>query len=430
MARGFFATVYSADMDTDLVARLRSTYEDLHAHPELSGDEHRTAGIVAGWLREQGFDVHEGIGGAGVAGVLSQGDGPTVLLRADMDALPVAEETGLPYASTVDGVMHACGHDMHVTCLLGAAVELAAARDAWRGTLVVVFQPAEEIGAGAQDMVDDGLYQKVPKPDIVLGQHVAPIPAGTLGLRPGPSFASADTLRVTLFGVGGHGSRPEATVDPVLLAATTTVRLHTVVSREVAGNDTAVLTVGAINAGTKANIIPDTAELLLSVRSYTEEVRGRVLGAIERIVAAEAQAAGAPRPPTVERLEAVPAVINDAAATQRTQRVLESVVGAGRVVDPGLITGSEDVGILAQAADVPIVYWLLGGADPAEFSGAESMEQIVRVVADLPSNHSPHYHPVPSPTIEIGVDALVTAARHWLDSLPGDVEKPGSESTS
>ncbi|MEU4294580.1 amidohydrolase [Kribbella sp. NPDC026596] len=401
-------------MDATLLARLRTTYEDLHAHPELSGEERRTAGIAAEWLRELGFEVSEGVGRTGVVGVLSHGDGPTVLLRADMDALPVAEETGLAYASTVDGVMHACGHDMHVTCLLGAAVELAAARDEWHGTLVVVFQPAEETASGAQGMIDDGLYQKVPKPDIVLGQHVAPIPAGVLGLQPGPAFASNDSLRVTLFGRGGHGSRPEATVDPVVLAAATTLRLQTVVSREVAGGDTAVVTVGALNAGTKANIIPDHAELLLSVRTYSEQVRTRVLGAIERIVAGEAQTAGAPRPPTIERSEAAPALINDPAAAERTLEALASVVGTERVVTPGPVTGSEDVGVLAQAADAPIVFWLLGGADPADFAGAASMEQISAVVADLPSNHSPHYHPVPSPTIEVGVAALAAAARHWL----------------
>jgi amidohydrolase len=402
-------------MDATLSARLRSVYEDLHAHPELSGQEHRTAGIAAGWLSEQGYQVIEGLGGTGVAGVLSQGDGPTVLLRADMDALPVTEETGLPYASTVEGVMHACGHDMHVTCLLGAASQLAAARGQWRGTLVTVFQPAEETAAGAKGMVDDGLYQKVPRPDIVLGQHVSPLPAGMLGLRPGPAFAANDSLRITLYGRGGHGSLPEMTIDPVVLAAATVLRLQTVVSREVAGGDTAVLTVGAINAGTKSNIIPDRAELLVSVRTYSPHVRSRVLEAINRIVAGEAQTAGAPRAPDIAPLEAAPAVINDQDATDRTRPAVESVVGTGHVIDPGPITGSEDVGVLAQAADAPIVFWLLGGADPSHFADAASAEQIVRIVKSLPSNHSPHFHPAPEPTITIGADALAAAARHWLD---------------
>jgi amidohydrolase len=401
-------------MNATVATRLRSTYEDLHRHPELSDQEHRTAAIAARWLREHGYEVHEGIGTTGVAGVLRRGAGPTVLLRADMDALPVREETGLPYASTVDGVMHACGHDMHVTCLLGAAAVLAAADEQWHGTLISVLQPAEELAAGARGMVDDGLYDKVPRPDIVLGQHVAPLPAGMLGLRPGPAFAASDSLRITLYGRGGHGSRPETTVDPVVLAAATVLRLQTVVSREVPGGETAVLTVGASNAGTKSNIIPDRAELLVNVRTYAPEVRARVLAAIERIVHGEAQAAGSPQPPSIEPLDVAPAVINDPDATIRTRPVLESVVGAGRVVDPGPVTGSEDVGVLAEAAGAPIVYWLLGGADPAHFADARSVDQIVQVVGALPSNHSPHYHPVPDPTIEVGVGALVVAARHWL----------------
>jgi amidohydrolase len=396
--------------------RIRETYEDLHVHPELSGQERRTAGIAAQRLREQGFAVQEGLGGTGVVGVLSQdrADGPTVLLRADMDALPVSEQTGLPYTSSTDGVMHACGHDMHVACLLGAASELAAARPQWKGTLVVLFQPAEETVSGARAMVDDGLYEKVPRPDVVLAQHVAPIPAGTLGLRPGPAFAASDSVRVTFFGRGGHGSRPQTTVDPVVMAAATVMRLQTVVSREVAPTDMAVLIVGASNAGTKANIIPDRAELLLNVRSFRPEVRERVLAAIHRIVAAESDAAGAPQSPTVDLFESAPAVINDAAAVEHSRPVLESVVGAESVIDPGPVTGSEDVGILAQAAGAPLVLWLLGGADPARFAGATSIEDIEHIVESLPSNHSPHYFPVPDPTIRVGVGALVATARHWL----------------
>ncbi|MFT4010979.1 MAG: amidohydrolase, partial [Nocardioidaceae bacterium] len=277
-------------MDEALRAELRAIYEDLHTHPELSHQETRTAGIVGAWLRAEGYEMVEPVGSTGVVGVLRNGPGPVVLLRADMDALPVAEETGLPYASQTPGVMHACGHDVHVTCLLGATRELATSRDSWQGTLVALFQPAEETVDGAQGMVDDGLYDRVPKPEVVLGQHVAPIPAGIIGLQPGPAFAASDSIRVTMFGAGSHGSRPESGVDPVVMAAATVLRLQTVVSREVAGNETAVLTVGAINAGTKANIIPDSAELLLNVRSYDPDMRDRVLAAIERIVNAEAQA--------------------------------------------------------------------------------------------------------------------------------------------
>ena len=405
-------------MEATATNRLRAVYEDLHVHPELSGQERRTAGVAARWLREHGFTVQEGLGGTGVVGVMGEdrAHGPTVLLRADMDALPVSEQTGLPYASATDGVMHACGHDMHVACLLGAAGQMAAARAEWKGTLVVLFQPAEETVSGARAMVDDGLYEKVPRPDIVLGQHVAPLPAGTLGLRPGPAFAASDSLRVTVFGRGGHGSRPETTVDPVVIAAATVMRLQTVVSREVAATDTAVLTVGASNAGTKANIIPDRAELLLNVRSYRPEVRERVLTAIHRIVAAESDAAGAPQSPTVDLFESTPAVINDSTALEHSRPGLESVVGAESVVDPGPVTGSEDVGILAQAAGAPLVFWLLGGADPAGFAGATSIEDVAQIMESLPSNHSPYYFPVPDPTIRVGVGALVAGARQWLGS--------------
>jgi amidohydrolase len=400
----------------DLLGRLTDVYRDLHRHPELSGEEHRTAGVVAAWLRALGHEVVEGIGGTGVVGVLRNGPGPTVLLRADMDALPVTETTGLAYASGVEGTMHACGHDVHVTCLLGAAERLTLSREAWSGTVVLLFQPAEETVTGARSMVDDDLFTRVPRPDVVLGQHVAPLPAGMLGLRSGAAFAASDSVRVTLHGAGGHGSRPEATVDPVVMAAATVLRLQTLVSREVAGTDTAVVTVGALNAGSKANIIPDSAELLLNIRSYDEAVRAHLLDGIDRIVRAEADASRAPRPPDIRVFESAPAVVNEAEAVVRTRAALESVVGVGRVVDPGQVTGSEDVGVLATAAGAPLVYWLLGGADPAAFAGAATVEQLVRVVAGLPSNHSPQFAPVEDPTLRLGVEALVAAATEWLSA--------------
>jgi amidohydrolase len=406
-------------MRDELSGRLREVYQDLHAHPELSFQEQRTAGIAAGWLKDLGFDVIEGIARTGVAGVLRNGDGPVVLLRADMDALPVREATGLPYASRVEGVMHACGHDMHVTCLLGAASELAASRADWSGTVVVVFQPAEELGDGAESMVADRLFERVPRPDVVLGQHVAPIPAGVIGLQAGPIFAAADTLRVTLYGAGGHGSRPEATVDPIVMAAATVMRLQGIVAREVSATDTAVVTVGAVHAGTRSNIIPDEAELLLSIRTSDPAVRDKVHMAIERIVRGEARASGAAREPLVELTESTPAVINDAAAVDRTRDALASVVGAELVIETGPVTGSEDVGVLAAAAGAPIVFWLLGGADPAAFAGASGLPDIARIVGGLPSNHSPLYAPVEEPTIRIGVGALSAAAREWLVRRPG-----------
>jgi hippurate hydrolase len=342
-----------------------------------------------------------------------------------MDALPVEEQTGLPYASTVRAtdwhghdvpVMHACGHDMHVTCLLGAAEALVSDRSGWRGTLLLVFQPAEELGQGAQAMVDDRLYDRFGKPDVVLGQHVSPLPAGVIGLRSGPSFAASDTVRVTMHGRGGHGSRPEVCVDPVVMAAATVMRLQTVVSREVAGRDTAVLTIGALRAGTKENIIPDDAEMLLSVRSFDPAVRETVLAAIRRIVHGEASAAGAPKPPEIENTMSFPAVINDEGAVTRTREAFQEAFGADRVVDPGPVTGSEDVGLLAQAAGAPCAYWLLGGADPQQFNGATDIGAVEKIVAGLPSNHSPRFAPVIEPTLRVGVTALVRAAHAWLPS--------------
>ena len=408
---------------TDAVdlADLTGIYRDLHAHPELSFAEHRTAGIVAARLRDLGYQTTTGVGRTGVVGVLANGGGPTVLLRADMDALPVLERTGLDYASTergtsVDGqdvpVMHACGHDAHVTCLLGAAAALAGAAGDWSGRLVLVFQPAEEVGEGAQAMIDDGLFDRFGVPDVVLGQHVAPMPAGLLGVRSGPAFAAADSLRVMLYGRGGHGSRPEATVDPVLMAAATVQRLHAIVSRELAATDAGVLTVGALRAGTAPNVIPDEAELLLTVRSYDPAVRGKMLAAIERIVAAEAAASGATTAPTVTSLGAFPAVVNDAAACAKVTDAFAA--GPGLVIDPGLVTGSEDVGLLATAAGAPCAYWLLGSADPAHFAGVTSLDEAKAIVDTLPSNHSPLFAPVIEPTLRAGVAALTSAARAWL----------------
>ena len=395
---------------------LADLYRDLHQHPELGFRETRTAAVAARELRAAGFEVTEGVGGTGVVGVLRNGDGPTALLRADMDALPVKEKTGLPYASTVvvddTPVAHACGHDVHVTCLVGAARALSADRSTWSGTVLAVCQPAEEIGGGATAMVADGLFERFGRPDVVLGQHVAPIPAGVLGLRAGPAFAAADSLRITLHGRGGHGSRPEAAVDPVVMAASVVMRLQTIASREIAGTDTVVVTVGALHAGTVANIIPDDAELLVSIRTYDPGVRERTLAAVDRIVQAEAMAAGAPKPPDVTVENGFPAVVNDPEAAERTRTALASVVPF--VVDPGPVTGSEDVGVLATESGAPLVYWLLGGADLNAFEGATSIDDIRAKVAFLPANHSPLFAPVISPTLDLGTAALTAAAKAWL----------------
>src|SRR5918995_1088802 len=389
---------------------LAAVYRDLHANPELSFKEHRTAGIVADALRRFGYTVTTGIGRTGVVGVLENGEGPTVLLRADMDGLPVLESTGLPYASTARGT-DPDGHDVPVMCLLGASERLAADRDAWAGTLVVVFQPAEEWGGGAQAMVDDDLFGRVPTPDVVLGQHVAPFPAGFAAVHAGVAMAAADSITVHLHGTGGHGSRPETTVDPVYLAASTTVRLQGIVARELAATDAAVVTVGQLHAGTKHNIIPAEAMLGLSVRSFDEHVRSKVLASIERIVKAEATASGAPREPDIVYDERFPLTVNEPAATERTAAALRRALGDERVIDPGLVSGSEDVGVLASAAGAPLVYWFLGGSDPSLFGDALATG---RMPDDIPSNHSPHFAPLIDPTLEAGVVALVAAAREWL----------------
>ncbi|MFE4949079.1 amidohydrolase [Leifsonia sp. NPDC056665] len=399
---------------------LEALYRDLHAHPELSFQEHRTAGIVAEQLSALGLEVHTGIGRTGVAGVLRNGDGPTVLLRADMDALPVREETGLPWASTQtapgdDGnpvpVMHACGHDIHITCLLGAVERFATSTDDWSGTIVAVFQPAEEHGGGADVMVQDGLYAKVPAPDVVLGQHVTPFPAGMVGAHPGAAMAAVDAFEVTLRGRGGHGSRPETTIDPVVMAASAVMRLQTVVSRETAPQDTAVVTVGTLHAGTKNNIIAPSATLGISVRSFDETVRARVLEGVDRILRAELQASGSPHEPTTEWGERYPVTVNDVEATARVNAAFASEFGEEAVLEPGALSGSEDVGNLATAAGVPLVYWLLGGGDPETVRAAIAAGT---VETDIPSNHSPFFAPVAQPTIDVGVRALVVAAREWL----------------
>lgn len=402
---------------------LGALYQDLHAHPELSFAEVRTAAEVAKRLAALGADVTPGVGGTGVVGVLRNGSGPTVLLRADMDALPVAERTGLPYASTARGVdaegndvpvMHACGHDMHVTCLLGALDLLAGARTLWKGTVLAVFQPAEEAGGGANAMLADGLYERFGSPDVVLGQHVAPMPAGMAGAHPGPAFAGSDSLRVRMFGKGGHGSRPETAIDPVVMAAATVLRLQTVVAREVSGAQTAVVTVGSLHAGNTYNIIPDEAELCVDVRTYQPHVRERVLDSVRRIILAEAAASGAEREPEITVVDSFPVLFNDPGTTDQTMAALRTALGAGLVVDPGPVTGTEDVGEFATAAGVPCCYWLFGGVEPAAFMAAE--QNGTRDV-DIPSNHSPFFAPMPEETIDTGVSAMVGAALGWLDEV-------------
>ncbi|QZS52837.1 amidohydrolase [Rhodococcus opacus] len=394
-------------------------YRDLHQHPELSHQEHRTAGMASERLRTAGFSVHEGIGGTGVIGVLDNGDGPTVLLRADMDALPIREATGLPYASTVTAadtagaevpVMHACGHDVHVTCLLGAAQLLADTAEHWNGTLVTVFQPAEEVGDGARAMIDDRLGELLPTVDVAMAQHVLPAPAGVVGTHPGPVLSAADSMRITVHGRGGHGSMPQATVDPVVLAAMIVIRLQAVISRETAPGEAAVLTVGSLTAGTKSNVIPDHAVLQLNIRTYSDATRTAILDAIRRIVVAECQASRSPRDPEFELFDRFPPTVNDPDTTARVADAFAAHFGDRSGVMP-MQTASEDFSDIPTALGVPYTYWGFGGIDPDTYRTAE---QAGRVSEDVPVNHSAAFAPVVQPTLDTGTEALVVAALAWL----------------
>jgi amidohydrolase len=406
-----------------ITSGLEDLYRDIHAHPELSLQERRTAGLAADRLRRAGYDVTEQVGGTGVVGLLRNGDGPTVMLRADMDALPIREATGLPYASTVtatdaDGhetpVMHACGHDMHVTWLAGAIELLAAGRDAWQGTVMAVFQPAEETDQGARAVIDDGLFDRFPKPEVILGQHVMPGSAGEISYRTGTTQSAADSLRVRLFGRGAHGSMPESSVDPVVMAAATVMRLQTIVSREIAAGQAAVVTVGALQAGTKDNVIPDDALLKINVRSFDEDVRRHVLDAIRRIVEAEAAASGAPRPPEITTTEHYPLTVNDPDRTLRVAAALRGRFGEDRVHELATpVSASEDFGSFGTEWGVPSVFWYVAGTDPGTYREAV---QAGRVAQDVPTNHNPAFAPVIHPTLETGVQTMVTAA---LDALEG-----------
>lgn len=415
------------DSIAGLMPDLEAFYEDLHAHPELSFAEHRTAGIMAERLGSLGYDVTTGIGGTGVVATMSNGEGPTVLLRADIDALPVKEATGLAYASEAtavndDGetvpVAHACGHDMHATWLIGAATVLAAHRDQWTGKLLLVVQPAEEIGTGADAMIDDGLYERFGTPTVALGQHVVPSPAGSVLHRSGPIMAASDAMKITLHGHGGHGSSPHTTVDPVVMAASTVMKLQTIVSRDIDPGATAVVTVGTMHAGTKENIISDRAELTLSVRTFEPEVRERVLANIERIAEGEAASYGAPQPPEFDTMYSFPATENDPTATDVVAAAFDEHFGPQRSMQAPMATGSEDFGMFGRRGGYPSVFWFVGGTDPEQWNAASAAG---RVNEDVPFNHSANFAPVQHPTMETGIETLITAALCWLSP---DAETP------
>jgi hippurate hydrolase len=395
---------------------LDSLYKHLHTHPELSRQEHETARRMAAELANAGSVVTTGVGKLGVVGVLKNGTGPVVLVRTDMDALPVAEGTGLPYASrqtatdqagrTVS-VMHACGHDMHMTCFIGTARWLAQHRDRWSGTVVFVAQPAEEAVGGARGMLDDGLYSRFPKPDFALALHcTADQPTGTVHYCPGPMLASSTSVTVTIRGRGGHGAWPHRTVDPIVLAALVVVDLQTIVSREVEPTQPAVVTVGSIHGGTKHNIIPNEVKLQLTLRTFSEPVRQQLLAGIRRRVEGLCTAHQAPDP-TVEVEEWTPPTVNTPNLVERVVPAFIEALGADRVKKAAPVMGAEDFGLFAEAG-VPICMFWLGTIDPARLEAARAKHE------DLPALHSSKYHPDPRPSIETGVRAMTAAITRLL----------------
>ncbi len=423
-AVGAQSSAIDAKVDQELPA-LVQTYESLHAAPELSGHEEKTSAFLAGELRKLGFTVTEHIGkyqdpdlvGYGLAGVMKNGEGPTVLVRTELDALPVTEATGLPYASHVQarnpdgqtvGVMHACGHDVHMTSFLGTARLLAGMKDRWHGTLVMVGQPAEELGKGADAMLRDGLYEKVPRPDYVLAFHdSSDLAAGKVAYCPGYALANIDSVDITIRGVGGHGALPSHTKDPVVLAAQTILAIQTIVSREISPLDPAVVTVGSIHGGTKRNVIPDQVVLQLTVRTYKQEVREKVLAALKRIPAGLATAAGIPedRMPivSVSETERGDATYNDPELTARMAKVWEQAFPEGQVlqVPPEMV--SEDVGHFGLDREIPVLQFRIGAVDPKLVAEHEKTGE------PLPPLHSALFAPLPEPTIRAGVKATTLA---------------------
>lgn len=396
---------------------LRDFYIDLHRNPELSLHEEKTAAKVADRLRQAGFEVTTGVGGTGVVGVLKNGAGPTVMLRTELDALPVEEKTGLPYASTVRvkddagaevPVMHACGHDVHMTALVGTAAEMARRKADWHGTLVFIGQPAEERIRGARAMLKDGLFTRFPKPDFVVALHDTPnLPAGQLGVTSGFTLASSDSVDLTIYGKGGHGAAPQATVDPVVIAARTVLALQTIVARELSPQDPAVVTVGSIHGGNKHNIIPDEVKLQITVRAYKKEVRDHVLAAIQRIAKAEAEAAGAPKEPAFAVVESCPATYNDPKLTARIAATLRRTFGDGNVVETPPQMASEDFSEYGLAG-VPAVQWSLGAGDP------EKLKELAAAGKQPPSLHSSLFAPDRDPTIATGVESEVAVLMELL----------------
>jgi len=392
-------------------------YLDLHQHPELSSAETQTAAKLAAQLRTLGYKVTEHVGGTGFVALMENGPGKTIMLRSELDALPIEEKTGLPFASKVHAkdragnevpVGHMCGHDLHMSALVATAGIMARSRETWHGTLMLIGQPAEETAAGAKAMIRDGLFSRFPRPDEAVALHVGnEQPAGKVGVVSGTFDSNADSVRITLYGKGGHGSAPHTTVDPIVMAARTILALQTITSRETKPGEFAVVTVGYIKAGTKNNIIPEQAELGLTVRTYQEEVRKQVLEAITRITNAEAQAAAAPRPPLIEHYETTDSVYNDPALAQRMRTALERALGHDNVVTQEPITASEDFSVFVEQG-IPGFYLSLGGADPQKYAQAKASG------THLPSNHSPLFAPDIDPALHTAIAAEVAMLRNLL----------------
>jgi len=401
-------------------------YLDLHKNPELSAHETQTAAKLADRFRGLGYEVTEHVGGTGVVALLRNGEGPTVMLRTELDALPVEEKTGLPYASKVRAkddfgrdvpVAHACGHDLHMAALVSTAAIMAHSRNTWHGTLMLIGQPAEETIGGAKMMIDDGVFKRFPKPDVGVAMHVDNLlPAGQVGITPGIYNTNADSLRITIYGKGGHGAAPHTTIDPIVIAARTIMALQTITSREVKPGEMAVITVGYIQAGTKNNIIPDHAELGLTVRTFKDDIRKQILAAIARITKAEAEAGGAPREPLIEHYEGTDLVYNDPALAQRLRAPLEAVLGRKNVVTTEPILSSEDYAYFIEQG-VPSLYFSLGGADPEKYA------QAMATGVMLPSNHSPLFAPDADPALHTGIVAEVAVLRNLLQGTAEELRK-------
>jgi amidohydrolase len=404
----------------------KAFYLDLHQNPELSSHETQTAAKLATRLRTAGFDVTEHVGGTGIVAILKNGAGPAIMLRTELDALPVEEKTGLSYASNVHTkddsgrdvpVMHACGHDVHMASLLATAEIMAHSKNTWHGTLMLIGQPAEETIGGAKGMIADGVFTRFPKPDVAVALHVSnEHPAGMVSITPGIYNTNADSLRITIFGKGGHGASPQTAIDPIVIAARTILDFQTIVAREIKPGEMGVVTVGYLHAGTKNNIIPDEAEMGLTVRTYKQEVRQQILAAITRITKADAAAANAPREPSIDHYEGTDAVYNDPALAEHLRAPLEAALGKSNVVIEGPISPSEDFSFFVEQG-IPGFYFSLGGADPEKYSQAKASG------AHLPSNHSPFFAPDVDPALQTGITAEVAVLRNLLNTSPEELHK-------